>query len=979
MSVLVSLVQRAAAITRPYKSQDALLLIKALSVLRLNRPEVRVICEKASFLLASSPAEVPTAVLIDAVNSLCTLQSAHIPVVQRVLLKRFCELQSECTAQGSCSRTPTSSFAVDPRTAQKAALVLAKLGRTAGKTQATEHVLRLLHALLEHRREDAGLHMAYIALYVNSSRYTSNPRWWATTAPLKRSVQTLQRSVHFLLSNRQILTRSSGNVAWQLLHLLLVIPPSAHVAVGLQRSSAYLLEGPECERFDDYFAAGALAPKVSVGAYAQFVHSFGADMCQLDLQRTVALLRPLARPKEEASSAVLYTQKRWNVYDATKLANALAAILAVLATHPARSTSFVSHGGPDEQHPGVQASVCEHEVWRTAVQLCLTILCDLVDREKARLCSAHANDDVLMGTLISPDGFLLAALLDGYARGCAVLLESAEPPRGMRSTASTWSMLSTSIAALLGFVPLLSETPPTMISWMLRSLASLGRRGNCVDGDQLERSAASLLRQYLCSPSKSRCLRSDVETLYAYARLLSFTGNPDGSRKCSSTAGALTTPGKPPSHRLPPFSNLDPVVRDIVSRLRVRPSVADDESHTEDADMLLTALLYLHETMLSTLAAASDASTETMEVPPLLDELQSILAAYYCDMVAGTPSWKVEADVTVRAARLQAVAALLRSPQVSFCHSGAALATAAERITEQVGMTETPVGSSSMLRALAVLQRGQRTGVTGEFLSTPSIVFLLSTLCHRYQQYIHELMQMGGRPKHISEVVRVMWRARQVGVQLGFAEESGQDVLIDASIVLQGGHASLPQLWFPANLCRLEYLTCCAAADLLQLIADSQLKSPALVQMHPHTVRHLRATLFEQLTAVADVECVIRLLRSNVTTAVSQVVLPEKDDLCGVVRCVDASVSSLLDSALRTNGVAAESSQSGDWREQAGRLLHALVESQLFIRIPEMVSSGKDGGLRRRMLQLAEYVESSSRKTDTIAVLKMRLFFGDVL
>ncbi|CBZ26379.1 conserved hypothetical protein [Leishmania mexicana MHOM/GT/2001/U1103] len=986
MSALVSLVQRAAAIARPYNSQDALLLIRALSALRVSRPEVRLICEKASFSLASSPAEVPTAVLVDAVNRLCTLQSAHIPVVQRVLLKRFCELQSECGAQRPPYPSPTSSLPVDPRTAQKAALVLAKLGRAAGQAETTDHVLRLLHALLEHRRDDAGLHIAYVALYVNSSSYTTQLPWWATTAPLKGSVQTLQRSVHFLLKNRQTLTRASGNVAWQLLHLLLVIPPSTQSAVASQGSSAHHLHGQQGDSFDNYFASGALAQKVSTGAYVQFVHSFGSDVCRLDLQRTIALLTPLARPQKEAASAALHTQKRLNVYDATKLASALAAMFSVLATHPSRSASFAALGDPREQGLSVQASQASlqasagaHEAWRRVVQLCFTILCDLVECEQARLCSTH-NDDALMDAVVSPDRFLVAALLDSYARGCNVLLESAEVPKGMRNPASPLSMLSASISALLEFVPQLSETPPTMISWMLRSLASLGRRGNAADGDHLERSSAFLLRQYLCAPSKKRCLRSDVETLYAYVRLLGLNGDPHSSRSYSTTTATLTTPGKPPSHRLPPLSALDPIVREIASRLRGSPFAADGEPQTEDADMLLATLLHLYKKAVSVSATMTGISTGTIEVPPLLDDLQSTLAAYYCDRVAGTPSVQMKDNVAVRAARLYVVVALLRGPQFSSCRSGAALARAAERTTKEVTMIGAPVASSSMLRVLAVLERGEHTDVAASLSPTSFDVSLLFTLCHRYQQYINEIVQTGGRREDVSEVVRVLWRVRQVGVQLVFAEAASRDVLLDASSVLQGSNATQPQLWFPASLCRLEHLTCCAAVDLLQLIAESQLRSPALMQLQPHTARHLRMTLFEQLTVIADVECVTRLLQSNATPAVSQVVLPEKDDLHRVVRCVDACVSSLLDSTLKGRSEdVAKASQHDDFREKASRLLHALVESQLFIRIPEIVSSVAGGGLRRRMLELAQYLESSARKADAIAVLKMRLFCGDVL
>ncbi|KAG5464369.1 hypothetical protein LSCM1_00552 [Leishmania martiniquensis] len=978
MSALVSLVQRAAVITKPYKIQDAVLLIKALSALRLHRPEVKFICEKASFSLASSPAEVPTAVLVDAVHQLCTLQSAHLPVVQRVLVRRFCELRPKEGAQSTCHRTSTSSCSVNPRTAQKAALVLAKLGRHAGQEEATEHVLRLLHAVLEQEPDDAALHIAYVALYANSSRCTNQRRWWETAELHKVSSQTLQHSLTFILKNPQTFRRASGNVAWQLLHLLIVLPP--------QGSSPHILQGDQVNVFERHCSSGALAQQVSAGAYVHFVHAFGADVCRLDLRRAVTLLAPLARAKGEDSLAVPLTPRPLNVYDATKLVGALSSMFSVLAAHPSRSASLAAAGCPVEQPPGCHTfpgsdkfSLDKHEAWLAVVQHCFTILCDLVKWEQVRLRSACAEDDSLMSVVVSPDQFLVAALLDSYARGYAVALEQSDSCGGRRGTALSLFTSSASVSALLEFVPLLSEPPPTMISWMLRSLALLGRQQG-VGCAQVERSAAFLLRWYLSAPSKKRCLRSNVETLYAYACLCGSMGGVQGRRRCFFSAAAIATQERPTSHRLPPLGALDSIIREVSSRLRFSHSTAPGKPQMEDVDMLLATLLHLHSSMFPAAEALATAPKELPEVVPLLGQLQSTLAAYYCDRALSASSVESAADVAVRAARLHVLRGLVQNAQFSCWRSCAVLAKAAERATEQVARMPSLVSSSSMLRALAVLGRGQQASVATSLSPTTFNASLLSTLCHRYQQYIGEVVQASGRREEVSNVVRVLWRARQAGVQLVFADSVHEDASMEANSVLFDVHDSRPQLQFPARLCRMEHLTCCAAADLLHLLAESQLNCPESVQLPPHTAYHLRVTLLDKLAACVDLECVIRLVRSNATPAISQVVFPQKEELHRLMRCVEVAISFVLHDAMQ-RGMAdsAKGSRRGDCQEPASRLLHALAESQLFFRLPELASGEKSGGLRGRALQLAQFLEGSGRKADEVAVLKMRLLCGGAL
>ncbi|CAJ1038481.1 hypothetical protein Q4I32_008257 [Leishmania shawi] len=245
-------------------------------------------------------------------------------------------------------------------------------------------------------------------------------------------------------------------------------------------------------------------------------------------------------------------------------------------------------------------------------------------------------------------------------------------------------------------------------------------------------------------------------------------------------------------------------------------------------------------------------------------------------------------------------------------------------------------------------------------------------MCHRYQQYISVTAQAGGRREDASGAVHALWRAWQVDAQLVFTEAARKGILSVANNLLQGSHACQAQHLLPANLCHLEYRAFCAAADLLQLIAESQMSSPALVQLQPYTTRHLRVTLFGQVMMTVDVECATRLVQSNATPAISPAVFPHRGDLRRLARFIDVPTSRLLHAALkRASDDSAMAYRLGNSREQAGKFLHVLIESELFIRIPVIASKEENGGLRQRMLQRVQYLESSARKADAIAVMKM--------
>ncbi|CAJ1047312.1 hypothetical protein Q4I32_008258 [Leishmania shawi] len=158
-----------------------------------------------------------------------------------------------------------------------------------------------------------------------------------------------------------------------------------------------------------------------------------------------------------------------------------------------------------------------------------------------------------------------------------------------------------------------------------------------------------------------------------------------------------------PPHQLPSLGALDPIVRDIVLRLHAKPSASADGPRTEDAAMLLAALLHFYTKAVSTLATLPDVSKGTLDVPPLTDQLQCTLAPYYSGRAVSAPSVKLTTDVMVRAALLHVVTTLVFSSRLALCRSGAALTQVAERATEQVTMATAPVTLSSMLHALVVL------------------------------------------------------------------------------------------------------------------------------------------------------------------------------------------------------------------------------------------------------------------------------------
>ncbi|CBH18082.1 hypothetical protein, conserved [Trypanosoma brucei gambiense DAL972] len=148
--VLRALVCRAAAYNRPFNSHDSLLILKSLHTLRYRSSEVKVICEKCAFAIASAHISVPVERVIEALNALTSLQAGSKPVVWERLAARLLEVT-----------TRTAS----PQAVQKAAVVVVKLGRRYGRRDVAEHIFDVLMELLPLYPQDVALRLAVISVF----------------------------------------------------------------------------------------------------------------------------------------------------------------------------------------------------------------------------------------------------------------------------------------------------------------------------------------------------------------------------------------------------------------------------------------------------------------------------------------------------------------------------------------------------------------------------------------------------------------------------------------------------------------------------------------------------------------------------------------------------------------------------------------------------------------------------------------------
>lgn len=995
-TTLVQLVQRAASISKPYNCQDAVLLIKALSALRLRQPEVRSICEKACFSLASSPREVAAPVVVDVVNHLATLQSSHLPVVQRVLMKRFCELPLR-------SERSSSTPAVDPRTAQKAALALIKLGRSASSEAVVEHVLRLLHALLSRHAQDVGLHIAYVALYPYSARYTAaQPPWWLAPPPHKPSVVTLTTSLRFLLEHPQVYTRASGNVAWQLFHMLLLLPPapsssSSHAANG------YVC-GLPCDRirdFEAYCRSGALAGAVSAGAYVTFLQTFCADLCSRDLERACLLLSGVFLSKEPARAQVStaqsdYSLRRINVYDATKLAGAVAQTLAAIGPSlPLAASSGTTYDAAASPPQAVQPDVVTTELPRSdldarteAVRLSLCVLDSLVLWQQqlwqqSRVAPVSASMTLLEEHSGSPDSLLVASLLHAYAK--ATRSHHAHP------SVST----DAAVRVLLSFVPELANTTPVLLSWMLASLAAMA--ANIGKSHSLAAAAAHatqfLLRQYMRFSARTRSLRTDVEALYGCMRIRASLcqtcqelSHVSSQGRTSLNEGRLHDRQETSalqrrwalevednvSHTTTSFASarqLTVLLQDTALRLRSARTQKTSAVSREDVDELLAMLVDVHSTPLVTSASTANDDNEKADEPPFMEAVAHLqVEVLDCvDSSFESADDGTSENVCLRTARLCLLSNLTASLPAAARDRFAYRLRVLQLLHLQhfQHSAEVKVSSALMLRCLALLAQDPSPNAETRHL--------LSVLCSKYQATIQACVQAAPQRLSVEGVVRVLRRARLAGVCV-VLESTAEGTRTRCDSAHESSEKdSEPTLAFPMELCHAERLTTYAAADLLLLLSDSFSSSsahPPLLHPEQRSALHqVASSLVTQLQRTPSVECTVRLLQASKSPAASLLLFPDTDDLFHLLCCTNASVTQLL-SCLEGEAVAGG---QADWHaRQASRLLVAVANFPLFFT-PPLSTRSEGGTLRGNLLRLAQHVERHGCEADDISVLKIKL------
>jgi hypothetical protein len=1004
---LVQLIHRAATISQPYNCQDAVLLVKSLSSLRVSRPEVRAICEKACFSLASSPGEVDAPVVVDVVNHLSMLQSSHLPVVLKMLVKRFCELPLHSSRDSAASP-------VDPRTAQKAALALAKLGRCSSssppssspQSAAVEHVLRLLHVLLRQYPHDAGLHIAYIALYTCSFRYSARPQWWLAPLPHQPSLTTLASSLRYVLEHTHLYQCASGSVAWQLLHVLVVLPPSFGGGSEAGGISRQLIAD-----YEAYYSTGALARAVSGGAYATFLQMFCGDICKTNPGRACLLLNGVLLPDKSADDGSgSSSMRRMNVYEVTKVASAVAQTLSAL-TATLQYASLASDVGGlqtaaqgaacgDEVAAAVTAaallpfSSSSSELWQKknadpsaeAVRLSCCILDHIVFSEQQRLLSHSATVSVsttFSEEPASPDNLLVASLLHAYAK--ATRFTAAIPLAGQ------------GVSALLSVVPQLSATAPSLLSWMLMSLAAIATDNKVRRSTAFTSGANVLLRRYLHFSHNKRSMRTDAEALYGGARITACSAaRPDKRVRAKGTFDSTlpVTQAATASHagategvtectnRLehaeedretviptPPFflRGLALLMQDCARRLRCAAENKAGAVQREDLEVLLVALLDLYLSVVDIVVEGGEAAGGGSLQNALDDFQKSLLDCLerQHDDLQDAPD-----SATLCTVRLSLLLNLIMN---SVFASGAFAARLSVMQSKRLQHLQHPtsaglVTSATMLRCLSLLQRVQPAATAASTSGT-----LLCALCSSYQEYLNQCTQTLSHPSAtLDDVVRVIWRARHAGVQICF-EGSAAPVMSERHSVQA---EEMPTLHIPLQLCRREALTARTATDLLQLLLDVPADTLDTGDEERQRVAYQTAAfLLTHLQRTPDANCMVRLLQLSASPAATQLLFSNKDDLARVLRCTEVNVSTLLASL---EGPTQMDGPLDTGVQHASRLLAAATNSPLLYKIP-LSTSHECRGLRDGLLRLAQHVEGHSRRVDAAPLLKIRLLCEGVL
>ncbi|CAD2213105.1 hypothetical protein ADEAN_000054100 [Angomonas deanei] len=302
---LNGILKRAASMTKPFNSQDAVLIVKAIRDLRVRNSSVKPICKKAAFSIAAVP---PTTnapqVIIDVMNALTTLQAHDLEVVHTVLARRVLDLDVARAGE---------------KTVHKAAVTFMKIGKGKLDPAIVLHLVKCIAACLEQSPQDPALRLCLISLYPLLGQ-----KWWELPPALE---QLLIDSCTLFFP--QELRELRGNRALQALHLYVLL---ADISAKLGRPSDRSSAEDEEDLFTDLGDATSGDPSnhaliearrklfpylgsvtiayLSAGSFIQFLRDYSSSLSQSEEVMGVFLVA--------LSDYTMFN--RFNTYDLSKLA-----------------------------------------------------------------------------------------------------------------------------------------------------------------------------------------------------------------------------------------------------------------------------------------------------------------------------------------------------------------------------------------------------------------------------------------------------------------------------------------------------------------------------------------------------------------------------------------------------------------------------------------------------------------------------------
>ncbi|ESL08784.1 hypothetical protein TRSC58_03508 [Trypanosoma rangeli SC58] len=497
--VLNALVRRAARYERPFNSQDSLLIIKALQALRYRSDEVRSVCEKCAFAIASSHITVPVERVIEALSSLLSLQAAPLPIVHEKLAERL----SEVTPQTASSRS-----------IQKAAVVVMRLGKRYGKRAIADHLFDVLTHEATAHPNDVALQLAVISvfMYTSSAAKAEAMRCQGTTKAREeaedgRIIAVLDAATR--LVDAHVLSSLRGNNVLQAVHMFSVLSlrPSTRESsngtaqVGFNGGSVAGVNGHShgttlrWARVENAFHEELQLSTVVPGGYAQFLFDFISTF-RTDDDAGVVMKLALLNVVCQANF-----HKALNSYDVAKIAMAVSRGIPSQRSYTGQQGMRGGTGAPEAKEDGGRAGRDGHHETledRTLLQVVASLVRQLQFFDDVAGWSRPGGgrvEQVAVGAVWRVTQKLV----------CHMRLETEE--------------VQTTVAQLVKLTQGIATKLPDVWPWVLYSMSVCARTAVYTEG--LKDGMELLIQEsFLAYSPEELSLRSCVRALYAVSTLM---------------------------------------------------------------------------------------------------------------------------------------------------------------------------------------------------------------------------------------------------------------------------------------------------------------------------------------------------------------------------------------------------------------------------------------------------------------------------